>query len=107
MTFFPIKTNTAANDMPISVVSEQDFEDKDLEAIQCEMAAVQQKIADDVKAWMDVAKAQNKKKHLDWEKKEADDKAKKLKEAEEAQKAEEVRKVEVRKMAQAVSTRKI
>ena len=84
MTSLPIESNAAANDAPISVVFEQDLEDEDLEAIQHEMAAAQQKIVDDAKAQIDVVKARNEKKRLDWEKKEANTKAKKLKEAEEA-----------------------
>jgi len=94
----------AATDAPISIVLEQDLKDEDLEVIKCEMAATQQKIADDVKAWMDMEKAHNEKKYLDQEKKEANDKAKKLKEEEEGQKVEEALKVEVWKMAQVVSS---
>src|SRR5882672_589216 len=83
-----------------------DLKDEDLEEIQHEMAAMQQKIMVEVKAWMDAVKAHNKQKHLDWEKKEAEDKARKdkeSKEVEEAWKTEEAWKVEAWKMEQAVS----
>jgi len=76
MTSLPITSNVAATDVPVSVVLELDLEDEDLEEIQCEMAATQQKIVEDAKAWMVVVKAHNEQKQLDWEKKEAKDKAK-------------------------------
>ena len=103
----------ATNDVPVSIMSDMETEEEDLEQIKRDAAAEQQKITDEAQARVDAANSWKEQKRLDQEKKAADDKAKKLKEAEEAWKAEEVRKVEearkaeARKMAQVVSTQKV
>ena len=104
MTSLLIKLNAAANYMPVSVTSDMETKEEDLKQIQWDMAAAQQKIADEAKVHLDAAKAQKEQKRLDLEKKAANDKAKKAKEAEDAQKAEEARKAEAQKMEQVVSS---
>ena len=68
MTSLPIESNAAANDAPISVVSDVETEEEDLEQIQRDAAAAQQKIADEAQARVDAAKARKEQKRLDWEK---------------------------------------
>ena len=98
-----IELNMAANDMPISVASNVETEEEDLEKIQRDAAVAQQKIVDEAQAHLDMEKAWKEQKRLDQEKKAANDKAKKAKEVEEAQKAEDSWKAEAQKMEQAVS----
>src|SRR5467141_3993511 len=98
MTSLPIESNAAANDAPISVVSDVETEEEDLEQIQRDAAVAQQKLVDETQARLNVAKARKEQKRLDREKRAAE----KAKEAEAARKMEEARKMEARKMEQAV-----
>jgi len=99
MTSLPIESNTAANDVPVSVVSNVETEEEDLKQIQRDAAAAQQKLADETQARLNVATVWKEQKWLDREKRAAE----KAKEAEAARKMEEARKMEARKMEQAVS----
>jgi len=66
MTSLPIESNAAANNVPVSVASDVETEEEDLEQIQRDTAAAQQKIADEAQACVDAAKAQKEQKRLDW-----------------------------------------
>src|SRR5882672_2845468 len=98
MTSLPIESNTAANDTPVSIASDVETEEEDLEQIQWDAAAAQQKIADETQARLNVEKARKEQKGLDREKRAVE----KAKEAEAARKMEEARKMEARKMEQVV-----
>src|SRR5882672_4245075 len=98
MTSLLIGSNAAANNAPISVKSDMELEEEDIEKFQQDMVATQQKLADDAKARLDAARVWNEQNHLDREKKAADDRAKKAKEAEEVRKVEEAWKAEAQKM---------
>src|SRR5882672_4327184 len=99
MTSLPIKSNAAANDAPVSVASGMEPEEEDLEQIQRDVAAAQQKLADETQARLNAATARKEQKWLDRQKRAAEQ----AKEAEAARKMEEARKMEARKMEQAVS----
>src|SRR5882672_3358703 len=99
MTSLPIESNAAANDAPVSVASDVETKEEDLEQIQRDAAAAQQKLTDETQARLNAATAQKEQKWLDREKRAAE----KAKEAEAARKMEEARKMEARKMEQVVS----